>query len=290
MAPKRLGVVGNPKHRETQVLLKRLARLGEAGDVDLFIEPSLQDLWSGASPPQWITESDELDGLITLGGDGTLLRGAGQLSTSSPPILGINIGRVGFLTAASSSEFDTAVRAFIDGDYDLDVRSTLTAQVLPHNGRPPISALNDVVMHHAGVARVLQVRIWVNGQEVGQYSADGIIVASPTGSTAYSLSAGGPIVTPDVDVLIVTAISPHTLAVRPLVVRAEATIRIEPVLNSTAQARITADGREATTLLTGDSMEVGRGARSIKMVRLGKGSFFDRVRKKLQWGDLTERL
>jgi NAD+ kinase len=267
-----------------------LAQVAEEHGVLLYSEDALRDAWPNGAAPRWMTGDDDLDGLITLGGDGTLLRGAGMLIRDTIPILGINMGRVGFLTTASRADLETAVRAFLAGDYKLDHRSTLSAELLPSHEPPQITALNDVVVHHAGVARVLQVRIWVDDQEVGQYSADGIIVASPTGSTAYSLSAGGPIVTPDVDVLIVTAISPHTLAVRPLVVGAQATIRIEPRLTRSSQVQITTDGQETATLEPGDAVVVRRGTRSIPLVRFGSTGFFERVRQKLHWGDLLERL
>ncbi len=284
-----LGVVANTWHTDIPVMLDRLVHTARTHGVTLRPEPALKPIWPSNEPCHLLTDADSLDGLLTLGGDGTLLRGAGLLGPKGPPILGVNLGRVGFLTTASVHGFDAAIEAFVTGNYEVDERSTLVAEMTPRNDREPRTALNDVVVHHAGVARVVQVRVWVDEQEVGQYSADGIIVASPTGSTAYSMSAGGPIVTPDVDVMIVTAISPHTLAVRPLVVAGHSTIRIEPLLRRPSEVQVAYDGEEGAVLTPGDSIVVRRGERTIRLVRLGQEGFFSRVRQKLHWGDLSDR-
>ncbi len=145
------------------------------------------------------------------------------------------------------------------------------------------------MLHKGGVARVVRFRVSVDGDEVGQYSADGIVVATPTGSTAYSLSAGGPIVVPGVDALVVAAICPHTLAVRPLVVPASVTVTIEPIPPWTDEVLVSFDGQVGTTIQPGERLVVQRSEQPVLLVRLGPEGFFARLRRKLQWGDLTDR-
>jgi len=149
--------------------------------------------------------------------------------------------------------------------------------------------LNDVVVHKGGVARVVRLKVSVDGDEVAQYSADGIIVSTPTGSTAYSMSAGGPIVVPTVDAIVVTAICPHTLAVRPLVLPATAVVTIQPIPPWTDEVLVSFDGQVGTPIQPGERLEVRRAERPILLIRLGPESFFKRLRKKLHWGDLSDR-
>ncbi len=149
--------------------------------------------------------------------------------------------------------------------------------------------LNDVVVHKGGVARVVRLKVSVDGDEVAQYSADGIIVSTPTGSTAYSMSAGGPIVVPTVDAIVVTAICPHTLAVRPLVLPATAVVTIQPIPPWSDEVLVSFDGQVGTPIQAGERLEVRRADRPIVLIRLGVESFFKRLRKKLHWGDLSDR-
>lgn len=149
--------------------------------------------------------------------------------------------------------------------------------------------MNDVVVHKAGVARVIVVKVFVDNEEVSQYSADGIIVATPTGSTAYSLSAGGPVVVPGVDALVITAICPHTLAVRPIVVPGSAEIAIEVAPPWRDEVLVSYDGQLGSTLAFGERVMVRRAAEAVRLIRIGKEGFFARMRRKLQWGDLSDR-
>jgi NAD+ kinase len=150
-------------------------------------------------------------------------------------------------------------------------------------------AVNDVAVHKGGVARVVRVNVFINGENVGPYSADGIIVATPTGSTAYSLSAGGPIVVPGVEAMVVTPIAAHTLAVRPLVVPGTYRIVIEPMEGWADDLLVSFDGQTGTTLAPGESVDVRRADHRVCLIRLGGDGFFGRMRQKLHWGDLSER-
>jgi NAD+ kinase len=150
-------------------------------------------------------------------------------------------------------------------------------------------AVNDVAVHKGGVARVIRVNVHIQGENVGPYSADGIIVATPTGSTAYSLSAGGPIVVPGVEAMLVTPIAAHTLAVRPLVVPASYRIVIEPIAGWADDLLVSFDGQTGSTLAPGESVDVCRADHRVCLIRLGEEGFFGRMRQKLHWGDLSGR-
>jgi NAD+ kinase len=145
------------------------------------------------------------------------------------------------------------------------------------------------VVHKSGVARVIQLSVTIDNEPIGQYSADGIIVASPTGSTAYSMSAGGPIVVPTVDAIVITAISPHTLSVRPIVAPGSAVIRLDVLSDGREDVLVSYDGQAGTTLAGGERVVIRRAASVVRLVRLGTEGFFGRMRRKLKWGDLSDR-
>jgi len=285
-----VGVVGNPSYRDLKDLLAHLAQVAPRLGFTLFTEESIAPLWPEPPPPS-LARSPRLDCLVTLGGDGTLLRGARTLNGGNTPILGVNLGRVGFLTTATSQTLDWALDALVRGAFATENRLALEPTIVARGGKSrtePV-VLNDVVVHKGGVARVIRLRVLVDGEEVGQYSADGIVVSTPTGSTAYSLSAGGPIVVPGVDAIVVAAICPHTLAVRPLVVPAQAKVTVEPIPPWTEDVLVSFDGQVGTTMEPGDRLVVQRADRPVLLVRLGPEGFFARMRKKLHWGDLSDR-
>lgn len=285
-----VGVVGNPSYRDLRNLLAHLATVAPRLGLTLFTEPGLEPHWPDPHPAP-ISPAVRLECLLTLGGDGTLLRGARSLEGANTPILGVNLGRVGFLTTANAQTFDWALDALVRKAYATESRLALVPAIEDKNGERRVEAdvLNDVVVHKSGVARVLRVRVSVDGDEVGQYSADGIIVSTPTGSTAYSMSAGGPIVVPGVDAIVVTAICPHTLAVRPLVIPSHSTVLVEPIPPWSEEVLVSFDGQVGTTMAPGSRLVVKRAERPVLLVRLGPEGFFARMRKKLQWGDLSDR-
>lgn len=287
-----VGVVGNPNYRDLKSLLAHLAQAAPRLGIRLFSESALTSLWPGRAPAL-LDQSPRptLDCVITLGGDGTLLRAARILDGANTPILGVNLGRVGFLTTANVQTLDWALEALVRGDYVTEARLALLPAIVDREGatRTEPVVLNDVVVHKGGVARVVHMRLVVDGEEVGQYSADGIIVATPTGSTAYSLSAGGPIVLPTVSAIVVTAICPHTMAIRPLVLPPTTVVSIEPIPPWTEEVLVSLDGQLSTTIHPGERLLVKRAERPVLLVRLGPEGFFLRMRNKLQWGDLSDR-
>jgi len=284
-----VGVVGNPNYPDLGAFLATLQQKAGTAGLSLYTEDRIQSLWP--SPLAAIGDAT-LDCLITLGGDGTLLRGARLLNGAITPILGVNLGRVGFLTTAGPDTLDWALDSIARRAYTTEQRLALQSTISGRGakgGRVEPLVLNDVVVHKGGVARVVRLKVAVDGDEVAQYSADGIIVSTPTGSTAYSMSAGGPIVVPTVDAIVVTAICPHTLAVRPLVLPATAVVTIQPIPPWTEEVLVSFDGQVGQPIHPGERLEVRRAERPIHLIRLGPESFFKRLRKKLHWGDLSDR-
>ena len=283
-----IGVVGNPRYADLGSILRLLADLAPARGIALFTDEGIEAHWPKAPPP---ILGATLDALITLGGDGTLLRGARLLDGKETPILGVNLGRVGFLTSAARESFAAAIEALAGGRHAIERRQALRAVIQGADGgeRSLTHALNDVVVHKGGVARVVRLRVLIGEEEVGPYSADGIVVATPTGSTAYSLSAGGPIVVPGVEALVVTPICAHTLAVRPLVIPSSSEVTIEPIAPWADDLLVSFDGQVGTTLVTGDKVLVRRADHRVLLVRLEGDSFFELMREKLHWGDLQQR-
>jgi NAD+ kinase len=287
--PRRIGVVGHPRYATFAAALARLADLAGREGAELFYEEALLELVPGAC----VLTPDVcpgLDLLLTLGGDGTLLRGARLVALHSVPVLGINLGHLGFLTAAAPAELEAALERWLEGDFALDERMALAvrAEGQDGDGRGTYVALNDAVLHKGGAARVIRLAVSASGEEVGTYSADGIILSTPTGSTAYSLSAGGPIVSPTVDCIVATPICPHTLGVRPLVLPAGEVLTLE-VLSPSEELILTIDGQEHERLVPGQKVVVQRAERPVCLVRFPGQTFFSTLRRKLRWGDLAER-
>jgi NAD+ kinase len=284
----KLGVVGNPRYGDLRAVLQHLALACPERGISLYSEPRLASFWNRPLPE---LDAARLDALATFGGDGTLLRGARLLGAQEIPILGVNLGRVGFLTSVTRDTLDPALDALVTGGYLLERRQALRAGIRDAEGetRSTQMAVNDVAVHKGGVARVIRVNVHIQGENVGPYSADGIIVATPTGSTAYSLSAGGPIVVPGVEAMVVTPIAAHTLAVRPLVVPASYRIVIEPIAGWADDLLVSFDGQTGSTLAPGESVDVCRADHRVCLIRLGEEGFFGRMRQKLHWGDLSGR-
>ena len=282
-----VGVVGNPRYAGLAAILPGRAARAKGLGVTLHSEPTLEPYWPEHLPP---LGSAPLDCMLTLGGDGTLLRGARLLKGAPVPVLGVNLGRVGFLTAAMKNEAETALQRLAEGRYKVEKRHTLQAAIVSSRGdevQLPV-ALNDVIIHKGGVARLIRLNVQVNGADVGNYSADGLIIATPTGSTAYSLSAGGPIIVPDVEALVVTPICAHTLAVRPLVIPASARLRVSPIRPWTEDLLVSVDGQQAMMLGADDRVELRRGDSPVILVRF-EIDYFARMRASLRWGDLFDR-
>ncbi len=283
-----VGVVGNPRYGDLRGLLARLAQAAPRHRMTLYTEADLAALWP--TPVAELTaDGTGLDLLMTFGGDGTLLRGARLLAGRDVPIMGVNLGRVGFLTAATPETIDEALAAVAEGRCTVERRCVLETRIAGPSGaeRTGTLALNDIVVHKAGVARAISLRVLLGSEEIGRYSADGVIVSTPTGSTAYSLSAGGPVILPGVDALLITALCPHALAVRPIVVPGDSEVAIELGPPASDDVFVSYDGQVEATLDVGDRVLVRRAPSAVRLIRLEKEGFFARLRQKLHWGGAT---
>jgi len=224
--------------------------------------------------------------VIVLGGDGTLLAAARIFATVGTPILSVNLGFLGFLTEVRLADLYATLENWCAGCHSLDDRAMLHA-VLWREGAEHLSfeALNEVVVSKGDIARMGDFSVELDGRSVARFRADGVIVSTPTGSTAYTLAANGPILTPDVDAMVVTPICPHLLTLRPIVVRGDAslTVRVVGVPNV---ALLTIDGQQGVELRRGDEVRCCRSSHTVKLVRLGDTGFFDALRSKLSWGEL----
>ncbi len=278
----RVGVVGHRGYARLPDLLQEVLRVAPELELDVCVETDLHDLLPQAGR---LGTGQAVDVLVTLGGDGTMLRGARTLGGRPVPIIGVNLGRLGFLTSCGGDEMVDAIGRFARGDYRAEPRMALDARAIDRSGveRRRWYALNDVVLHKGGFARVVRLAVASNGEAIAAYAADGIVLSTPTGSTAYSLSAGGPIVEPTVDSIILTPISPHTLAIRPLVLPATASIRIWAE-DGPEELLVTVDGQVGTTFAEGEVLEVRRAGRPVLLVRFSGTTYYGRLRKKLGWG------
>jgi NAD+ kinase len=281
----RLGVVGNRRYDGLADILRELLRRAPELELKLSFEDSLYEIAQGGDRLDGLAD---VDALLTLGGDGTLLRGARLLAGREVPIVGINLGHLGFLTTCGRDELAEALARLADGDYVVDPRMTLEAHSTRDEGPGRWLAMNDVVLHKGGFARVVQLRVSVNGELVGAYAADGVIVSTPTGSTAYSLSAGGPVVVPTVESIVLTPISPHTLAIRPVVLPPAAEVSVHAE-GGPDELLVTIDGQVGSTFAPGDTLVVRRAEVRVLIMRFSDTTFFSRMRRKLDWGGLRER-
>ena len=233
--------------------------------------------------PQLPASKPEL--VIVLGGDGTLLAAARVFASTGTPILSVNLGYLGFLTEVRLADLYSTLDSWCHGCHDLDERAMLHASLwrggVEHSS---YEALNEVVVSKGDIARMGDFAVELDGKSVARFRADGVIVSTPTGSTAYTLAANGPILTPDVDAMVVTPICPHLLTLRPIVVRGDASLTVR-VVGIPNLALLTVDGQLAVELQLGDELRCHRSSYTVKLVRLSEGGFFDALRSKLSWGE-----
>lgn len=256
--------------RDISVTVEEVDGRTQAGETSLDVSKSRVDL------------------VIALGGDGTLLRAARATVGTGVPVLGVNLGRLGFLTAFPDDELEAGLETVVSGQALLDYRFTLRARIEGEGKGSDgnLFALNDIVVHTSGAARVTPLTLHVGSgdarEEIGSFAADGVILATPTGSTAYSMSAGGPIIVPEVECIVVTPICPHSLAVRPLVIPATEEVSVSS-LDPAAEHQVTVDGQVERVLAPTDAVIVSREAHPVKLVRLPGQTFFGTLRRKLNW-------
>lgn len=226
---------------------------------------------------------DDVDFAAVIGGDGSMLRAARKVGWRGVPLLGINVGKLGFLTQGSAEDFRALLGGVLEGDYPIAERMMLDC-TLSRNGQKLLEtvALNDAVVSRTALSRLITIDLHVDGEPVTTYRADGLIVATPVGSTAHSLAAGGPIIYPALDALVISPICPHTLSNRPLVLPPckKLTIRAHDAAEAPA---LTVDGQVNCNLTGDDLVRVGRAETSLRLIQTGGQSYFQTLRNKLDW-------
>jgi NAD+ kinase len=230
----------------------------------------------------------EVDLILVLGGDGTLLAMADCIAAAEAdvPILGVNFGRLGFLTEATLPELYPALEAVLAGTARVELRLMLRAQTIRNGG--PIgdhAALNDVVVTKTARSRMIELSVSVGDEFVTRVRADGLIVATPTGSTAYNLAAGGPIVQPTMEALLLTPIAPHMLTNRPIVIPSGSPVRVQPIMDERDEVYVTFDGQDGYDLRAGDEVQICRAPRQLRLFHPSTRSYFEVLREKLKWNE-----
>lgn len=275
---KRIGLMVHGKREDALACAAHVTRYMQKANVSVQAEDEAAACLIGVTP--FSQAEKKPDVILSLGGDGTLLRGAQAALRWDIPLLGINLGRVGFLAEAEPENIEDVLNCLLQGHYSLEERSLLDVCLKDQHW----TALNDVVVSRGGYARLITLEALVDGDTVGRYVADGLVVATPTGSTGYSLSAGGPIVSPHVDCMVITPICAHSLQHRPCVVPGGASIRLELEKGAEQHASLQVDGQSCASLRAGDWITICKAGQTIRLIRTQPAHFFQLVRNKLtEW-------
>ncbi len=293
-APKsstRVGIVAKAQLHAATTHLVEIASWLEARNVQAVFETETARLMPAAAPRSVATKSAiaaGVDIVLILGGDGTLLSMADAIGEagSAIPILGVNFGSLGFLTEITLPELYPSLEAALAGRAHVEHRMMLRSTTV-RDGKTfaQLIALNDAVITKAARSRMIDLSVSVGDEFVTRVKADGLIIATPTGSTAYNLAAGGPIVQPNVDALILTPIAPHTLTNRPVVIPATSVVRVQPNMQERDEVFVTFDGQAGFQLQAGDEITVRRSETPLRLIRPSTRSYFEVLRTKLKWGE-----
>lgn len=281
----KVGIVGRIENSEVVDLTRTLVEKFNSLNVEVYLEKKLADLACYSNYTELENIHKHSDVVIVLGGDGTFLAVSRILSGTDIPVVGINMGYLGFLTEVTREEALELVDIIAKGAYEVENREMISAKVIRKNKQfCNYDVLNDVVISRGIVSRVVDLSLEINDKQISTFKADGLILATPTGSTAYSLSAGGPIVFPALPLTIITPICPHTLTYRPLVVSNKRIIRVRSLTDNT-QLHLTLDGQISFDLMMGDVVEVTKSEKSVKFIRSPFRDYFSILKTKLMWGE-----
>ncbi|HEX7079567.1 MAG TPA: NAD(+) kinase [Gammaproteobacteria bacterium] len=273
-----------------ETALKVIARL-KTRNARIAAPPSAAGIAAQAGGLEIVDEADlasKVDVIVAIGGDGTMLHAARRVAGLGVPLLGINLGRLGFLTDILPEHAVDTIDAILSGDYLAEERRMLEAHLL-RNGeaRPPMAALNDVVLQKGATGRILDFVTWVDGSYVNTHGGDGLIVATPTGSTAYALSCGGPIIQPDLNAIVMVPICPHTLSDRPLVLNPKSVIDVRLHSGSAPAAQISCDGDDYGSIDPEDTLRIRMAPQTITLLHPRDYNYYELLRSKLNWGSAT---
>lgn len=283
-----IGITANPNNLQVTQGLKRVINWCRKNRVSFKVDSNFAKL---ALSSQQLCQKNQLwrgnDLLLSLGGDGTLLSAAQAAGNHQIPILGINLGGLGFLTQLTAQDLESGLDRVKKGEFETEKRLALQIQkIKPH--RPKVFyALNDAVLHKGEVAHLISFEIWVAKEFICSFTADGVIVSTPTGSTAYSLAAGGPIIHPHMEAIIVTPICPQTMATRPIIFSAQEKLIIK-LGRVRSKSQVMLDGQTGFPLHKGDEIEIKKAKHKVTLVKFPEGSFYGILRQKLHWGLLPK--
>lgn len=281
------GIISKPQKAELATVLPELLSWLGARGWHYVLDHESTTYFNGSEGPgvtRPAMPESKPDVVVVLGGDGTLLAAARAFALTGTPLLSVNLGSLGFLTEVPLSDLYATLDAWCAGCGVIDERSLMRAEMICREGTGhQWDALNDVVVAKGTIARMADFTVEIDGQQVATFRADGIIVSTPTGSTAYNLAAAGPIVMPEVNCVVVTPICPHLLTIRPIVVPGDAAISVE-VVGVPNETYLTVDGQEAVPIHVGDKVICRRSPHSVKLLRLKPNGLFNVLRSKLKWG------
>ncbi|MDC0205844.1 NAD(+)/NADH kinase [Nitrospinae bacterium] len=287
---KKVGIFCKQKPNVDAKIVSKLTFWLESKSCAVYLEPNTADLIGKTSHLSKEEVAAQTDLLIVLGGDGTLLNVAGFAHPHEVPILGVNLGSLGFLTETTMENLYPTLEKVLDRKCEIENRMLLNASVL-RNGKniEDFNVLNDIVINKGALARILNLKVFVDDQYMTSYRADGLIIASPTGSTAYSLSAGGPIIHPSMHALVLSPICPFALTNRPIVVPDSSVIRVQlTTRNADEDVRITLDGQTGYSIKSGDILEAKKADIPVKLIQAPGKNYYQLLRKKLHWGGTAE--
>lgn len=282
---KRVGLIGNSEKVSGAEAVRRAARLIAATGRQIYSDAAtarLARLQTAVVCQDAATLTRQVDLLVVFGGDGTMLRVAREIAGSRTPILGVNIGGLGFLTAVPSSNLPQALQSIWKGKFKFESRSLIQATGCCSGHWIDRMALNDIVIGRGIASRLIELEVSVNGDLLTRYRCDGLVISSPTGSTAYSLAAGGAVVFPTAEVFAITPICPHTLSNRSLILPLNASIDVS-VMSPKPATILSADGDVVSELAAGDRITIRRGRRTVRLMHLAESSFCETLRCKLHW-------
>lgn len=291
---RRVGIVAKSHLRAATTHLAEIVAWLDARQIEPVFETATAALCAqaGTSKTPRTMEKPALakaaDLIVVLGGDGTLLSMAAAIASAGTdvPILGVNFGSLGFLTEVTLPELYAALEAAVSGGAPFESRMMLRSTTARgERTLPEHHALNDVVITKTARARMTELAVSIGGEFVTRIKADGLIVATPTGSTAYNLAAGGPIVQPVVDALVLTPIAPHMLTNRPIVIPGDSVVRVQPMMSERDELFVTFDGQDGYQLQAGDQIQIQRAARPLRLLRPSSRSYFEVLRQKLKWNE-----
>jgi NAD+ kinase len=281
-----VGITSKPRKAEIKQIVPPLIDWLRRRSIEALIDQETRDNLEIDAPCLTRNEIAQRAGLIiVLGGDGTLLATARSLDRKPVPVLPVNLGGLGFLTVVTLDEIYTTLESVFAGKFKTERRARLEAEIVRANeAMPPFLALNDVVFNKGAIARLLDFDVWADGRFITTYKSDGLIFSTPTGSTAYSLAAGGPVIVPSVSALVVTPICAHTLTHRPIVLPDSALVEVTTKEHDES-VYLTIDGQEAIALWSDDRVRLRRSASFVELIQSPDKNYFEILRQKLRWGE-----